>query len=124
MNGDSRTGDNLYTCSLVALEAETGKLRWHFQFTPHDEHDWDATEIPVLINATVSGQQRKVVAMANRNGFYYLLDRATGKFLLGIPYAKQTWAKGLDDSGRPVVLPNSTPTVQGTLDLPEPAGGN
>jgi alcohol dehydrogenase (cytochrome c) len=122
MNGDSRAGDNLYTCSLVALEAETGKLRWYFQFTPHDEHDWDATEIPVLINVTVSGQQRKVVAMANRNGFYYLLDRETGKFLLGTPYAKQTWAKGLDDSGRPVVLPNSTPTLQGTLVYPSLQG--
>jgi alcohol dehydrogenase (cytochrome c) len=74
-NGDSRPGDNLYTCSLVALDAETGKLRWHFQFTPHDEHDWDATEIPVLIDVTVRGQKRKVVAMANRNGFFYLLDR-------------------------------------------------
>ena len=101
-NGDSRVGDNLYTCSLVALDADTGKLRWHFQFTPHDEHDWDATEIPVLINATVRGQQRKLIAMTNRNGFYYLLDRATGEFLLGTPYAKQTWAKGLDAKGRPI----------------------
>ena len=122
MNGDSRAGDNLYTCSLVALEAETGKLRWYFQFTPHDEHDWDATEIPVLINATVSGRQRKVVAMANRNGFYYLLDRATGKFLLGTPYAKQTWAKSLDSDGRPVLLPNSAPTIQGALVYPSLQG--
>ena len=122
MNGDDRAGDNLYTCSVVALEADTGKLRWHFQFTPHDEHDWDATEIPVLIDATVSGQPRKVVAMANRNGFYYLLDRATGKFLLGTPFAKQTWAQGLDDGGRPILLPNSAPTVQGTLVYPSLQG--
>jgi len=121
-NGDSRPGDNLYTCSLVALEAGTGKLRWYFQFTPHDEHDWDATEIPVLINATVQGQQRKVMAMANRNGFYYLLDRATGEFLMGTPYAKQTWAKGLDDRGRPMVVPNSTPSVHGTLVYPSLQG--
>jgi len=121
-NGDSRRGDNLYTCSLVALDAETGKLRWHFQFTPHDEHDWDATEIPVLIDAIVRGQPRKVVAMANRNGFYYLLDRASGEFLLGAPYSKQSWAKGLDDSGRPVVLPNSAPTVEGTLTYPSLQG--
>ena len=121
-NGDSRVGDNLYTCSLVALDADTGKLRWHFQFTPHDEHDWDATEIPVLINAAVRGQQRKLIAMANRNGFYYLLDRITGEFLLGTPYAKQTWAKGLNDSGRPLLLPNSAPSVQGTLVYPSLQG--
>ena len=121
-NGDSRIGDNLYTCSLIALDANTGKLRWHFQFTPHDEHDWDATEIPVLINGTVRGQQRKLIAMANRNGFYYLLDRSTGEFLLGTPYAKQTWAKGLDDSGRPMVAPNSSPSVQGTLVYPSLQG--
>jgi len=120
--GDSRVGDNLHTCSLVALNADTGKLRWHFQFTPHDEHDWDATEIPVLINATVRGQQRKLIAMANRNGFYYLLDLATGEFLLGTPYAKQTWSQGLDDSGRPLVLPNSTPSVEGTLVYPSLQG--
>lgn len=121
-NGDPRPGDNLYTCSLVALDAETGKLRWHFQFTPHDVHDWDATEIPVLIDTVVRGKPRKVVAMANRNAFYYLLDRATGEFLVGTPYAKQTWAKGLDDSGRPVVLPNSAPSDEGTLVWPSLQG--
>lgn len=121
-NGDSRAGDNLYSCSLVALEAATGKLRWHFQFTPHDEHDWDATEVPVLLDTAVRGQERKVVAMANRNGFYYLLDRASGEFVLGTPYAKQTWAKGLDDSGRPMVLPNSTPSIEGTLVYPSLQG--
>jgi len=121
-NGDSRPGNNLYTCSLLALDAETGKLRWYFQFTPHDEHDWDACEIPILINVTVREQQRRVVAMANRNGFYYLLDRATGEFLLGTPYATETWAKGLDDNGRPMVLPNSAPTIQGTLTYPSLQG--
>ena len=114
-NGDSRRGDNLYTCALVALDLDTGKLKWHFQYTPHDDHDWDATEIPVLLEATIRGKQRKVVAMANRNAFYYVNDRATGEFLTGIEYAKQTWAKGLDDQGRPLVLPNTSPSAEGTL---------
>jgi alcohol dehydrogenase (cytochrome c) len=121
-NGDVRQGDNLYTCSLLAVDAATGKLRWHFQFTPHDTHDWDATEIPVLLDATVGGRKRKMVAMANRNAFYYLLDRATGEFLLGTPYAKQTWAKGLDGKGRPIVLPNTEPTVEGNLVWPSLQG--
>jgi alcohol dehydrogenase (cytochrome c) len=121
-NGDVRPGDNLYTCSLVALNADTGKLKWHFQFTPHDVHDWDATEIPVLLDATLRGRQRKLVAMANRNAFYYLLDRATGEFLHASPYAKQTWAKGIDDRGRPMVLPNTEPTEQGTLVWPSLQG--
>ena len=121
-NGDVRPGDNLYTCSLVALDADTGTLKWHFQFTPHDTHDWDATEIPVLLNATVRGRERKVVAMANRNAFYYLLDRATGEFLQGTPYARQTWAKGLDDRGRPMVIPNTEPSTEGTLVYPSLQG--
>ncbi len=121
-NGDPRPGDNLYTCSLVALDADTGKLRWHFQFTPHDDHDWDATEIPVLLDAVSRGKPRKLVAMANRNAFYYLLDRATGELSAGVPYAKQTWAKGLDDSGRPMVLPNSEPTEEGKLVWPSLQG--
>ena len=121
-NDDSRPGDNLYTCSLVAIDAATGKLRWHFQFTPHDTHDWDATEIPVLLDTTIRGQKRKVVAMANRNAFYYALDRASGQFLAGAPYAKQTWAKGLDDSGRPSVIAGMEPSEKGTLVWPSLQG--
>lgn len=121
-NGEVRPGDNLYTCSLVALDGETGKLKWHFQFTPHDEHDWDATEIPVLLNAKVRGQERKVVAMANRNAFYYLLDRATGEFLSATQYAKQTWAKGIDDRGRPMLIPGMSPSTEGTLVYPSLQG--
>jgi alcohol dehydrogenase (cytochrome c) len=121
-NGDSRTGDNLFTCSLVALDADTGERRWHFQFTPHDDHDWDATEIPVLFDATVRGKLRKVVSMANRNAFYYLLDRTTGEFLLGTPYSKQTWAEGLDDKGRPMVIPGTSPSIEGTLVWPSLQG--
>ncbi len=121
-NGDFRQGDNLYTCSLVAIDGLTGKLRWHFQFTPHDTHDWDATEIPVLTDMTIRGKSRKVVIMANRNAFYYVLDRDTGEFLVGTPYAKQTWAKGLDDKGRPEVIAGSEPSVEGTLVWPSLQG--
>ena len=121
-NGDSRPGDNLYTCSLLAIDAATGKMKWHFQFTPHDVHDWDSNQIPVLIDANWQGRPRKLVAMANRNAFYYLLDRVTGEFLLGEPYAKQTWAKGLDAKGRPIVLPNTEPTVEGNMVWPSLQG--
>ena len=84
--GDDRMGDNLYTASLVALDADTGKLKWHFQFTPHDLHDWDSNHVPVLADLTIGGRPRKVVMVANRNGFFYTLDRANGEFLVGKPY--------------------------------------
>ena len=121
-NGDARPGDNLYTCSLVALDATTGALRWHFQFTPHDTHDWDANQIPMLVDATMNGRPRKLVVTANRNGFYYVLDRTTGEFLRGTAYAKQTWAKGLDARGRPVVIPGTEPSETGTLVWPSLQG--
>ena len=121
-NGDARPGDNLYTSSLVALNADDGTLSWHFQFTPHDEHDWDANQIPVLLDGAFNGRQRKLVAMANRNAFYYRLDRESGEFLLGKPYARQTWASGLDETGRPQVLPDSHPTEEGTLVYPSLQG--
>ncbi|MCY4587617.1 MAG: PQQ-dependent dehydrogenase, methanol/ethanol family [Bryobacterales bacterium] len=121
-NGDSRPGDNLYTCSLLAIEAPTGKLRWHFQFTPHDVHDWDSNQIPVLIDMPLAGKQRKVVAFANRNAFYYLLDRETGEFLLGTEYSTQTWAKGIGKTGRPILLPDKEPTVDGNLVYPSLQG--
>jgi alcohol dehydrogenase (cytochrome c) len=121
-SGDTRAGDNLYTSSLIALDVDTGTLRWHFQFTPHDTHDWDANQIPVLIDAELGGRPRTVVATANRNGFYYVLDRSTGEFLLGTPYAKQTWASGLDQRGRPVVVPGTEPTAEGVLVYPSLQG--
>jgi len=121
-NGDVRAGDNLYTCSLIALDLDSGDLRWHFQFTPHDTHDWDAAQIPVLIDAQLGGRTRPLVATANRNGFYYLLDRKTGEFLLGKPYAKQTWATGLDSRGRPLVRTGSEPTEAGVLVYPSLQG--
>ncbi|MDE0167787.1 MAG: PQQ-dependent dehydrogenase, methanol/ethanol family [Bryobacterales bacterium] len=121
-NGDARPGDNLYTCSLLAIEAPTGKLRWHFQFTPHDVHDWDSNQIPVLIDMPLAGKPRKLVAFANRNAFYYLLDRETGEFLLGTEYSTQTWAKGIGKTGRPILLPDKEPTVDGNLVYPSLQG--
>jgi alcohol dehydrogenase (cytochrome c) len=116
--GDVRPGDNLYSNSVVALEGKTGKLRWHFQFTPHDEHDWDAAQIPVLVDRTFRGQPRKLMYWANRNGFYYVLDRVTGEFLHGHPFVKQTWAERLDERGRPIQLPSARPTRGGVVVYP------
>jgi alcohol dehydrogenase (cytochrome c) len=121
-NGDSRPGDNLHTSSLVSLDIETGTLRWFFQFTPHDVHDWDANQIPVLVDAEVERQPRALVVTANRNGFFYALDRRTGEFVFGTPYAKQTWAKGLDARGRPIPVPNMEPSEHGTLVYPSLQG--
>ena len=112
-NADSRKGDNLYSCSVLALDPDTGKLKWHFQFTPQDTHDWDATQIPILINGPVRGENRKLMAWAARNGFYYLLDRDTGKFILAKSFVRQTWAKGFDDKGRPEVVTGNDPTDEG-----------
>jgi alcohol dehydrogenase (cytochrome c) len=123
-NGDVRKGDNLYSDSLLALDADTGKKKWHFQYTPHDEHDWDSTQTPTLVDRLIDGKMRRLVVLANRNGFYYSLDRETGKFLAGRPYVKQTWASGLDEAGRPMRLPNSTPTREGTLAWPSLGGGS
>ena len=117
-NGDSRLGDNLYSDSAIALDADTGKLKWHFQFVPHDVHDWDAVQVPVLVDDEWQGRPRKLVYWAHRNAFYYVLDRETGKFLMGKPFATQSWAKGLDDKGRPIRLPNIDPTPEGTYVWP------
>ena len=122
-NGDQRGGDNLYSDSVVALDADTGKPKWHFQFTPHDEHDWDSTEVPVLAEGMVRGEKRKLLLFGNRNAFYYVLDRTSGQFLAGRAYAKQTWAKGLDDSGRPIVIPGTSPSDEGTKVYPDVGGG-
>jgi alcohol dehydrogenase (cytochrome c) len=122
-NGDNRKGDNLYSDCLLALDGNTGQLKWYFQFTPHDLHDWDSTEVPVLAEATVRGEKRKVVLFGNRNAFYYVIDRSTGKFLAGRAYAKQTWASGLDDSGKPVLLPGAEPSDEGARVYPDVGGG-
>jgi alcohol dehydrogenase (cytochrome c) len=121
-NGDVRQGDNLYSDSLLALDADSGTLKWHFQFTPHDVHDWDSTEVPVLVDGELRGSKRNLVVFANRNTFYYVLDRMTGEFLSGKSFAKQTWAKGLNDQGRPMPLPNTEPTLNGVAVWPGVAG--
>jgi len=117
-NGDARLGDNLYSCSVVALDADTGKLKWHFQFSPHNEFDWDSTQIPVLADIPFKGQQRKVMLWANRSGMFYVLDRTNGNFLLGKPFAKVNWATGFDEKGRPIRTPGIEPTEAGTLVYP------
>jgi alcohol dehydrogenase (cytochrome c) len=122
-NGSLRPGDNLYTDCVLALDADTGKMKWHFQFTPHDTHDWDSIQVPVLFDATVDGKPRKLLALANRNGFYYVLDRVTGAFVAGTPFVTETWAKGLDKDGRPVLNPDIEPTPAGTLLFPDGHGG-
>lgn len=121
-NGDMRKGDNLYSCSLLAIDADTGKMKWYFQFSPHETHDWDSSEPPILFDAVINGKKRKIVAQANRNAFYYVLDRETGQFLAGAAYAKETWAKGLDAKGRPIEMPNIDPTTQGNLIYPSITG--
>jgi len=104
--GDDRSGDNLYTCSLVALDPDTGEIKWHYQFTPHDIHDWDATQVPVLGDLTVAGQPHKVVMFANRNGFFYVIDRENGKLLFGKPFTNEHWAREIGPDGKPIVLDN------------------
>jgi alcohol dehydrogenase (cytochrome c) len=121
-DGSVRLGANLYSCSVLALDPKTGKLKWYFQFTPHDTHDWDANETPVLVDAMFRGKMRKLLIQANRNAFYYVLDRETGQFLAGKAFARQTWAKGLDDQGHPVVIPGTDPTVEGNYSCPDATG--
>jgi len=121
--GDNREGDNLYTDSIVALDIDTGKMRWHFQNTPHDVHDWDSNEMPVLLDAPFNGQPRKLLLQANRNGIYYVLDRTNGRFLRGVPFvSKVDWLTGLSPEGRPILVPGHEPTVLGTKTCPSTAG--
>lgn len=123
--GDDRQGDNLYSDSILALDAKTGTLKWYFQFTPHDVWDYDAQETPALIDANWEGTPRKLLVQANRNGFFYVLDRATGKFLLGTQYAKNvTWASGLTAEGRPIRVPNMEPSLEGRRVCPSLDGAS
>lgn len=122
-NGDERRGDNLYSSSVLALDPRTGAMRWYYQFTPHNVHDWDASETLALINADFHGQPRKLLVQANRNGFFYVLDRITGQLLLSTPFVhKLTWSSGIGADGRPVVLPGSDPTVRGVRVCPSLEG--
>jgi alcohol dehydrogenase (cytochrome c) len=124
--GGDRVGANLYTNSLIVLDADTGKLKWHFQFTPHDIHDWDSTQVPVLADVKLDKPQ-KVVLFANRNGFFYTLDRETGKVLFGKPFTSTKWARALDADGRPIVLDdvgtpeNCLPDARGATNFMPPS---
>jgi alcohol dehydrogenase (cytochrome c) len=122
-SGDARPGDNLFTNSVVALNASSGKLAWHFQFTPHDEHDWDSAQTPILADVLINGLERKVICWPNRNGFYYVLDRVTGEFLTGVPFVEQNWAEGLTATGRPILSKESNVTKGGRLLKPGVLGG-
>tara|TARA_R110001592_G_scaffold39934_5_gene131277 strand:- start:2732 stop:4396 length:1665 start_codon:yes stop_codon:yes gene_type:complete len=104
-NPGQRPGDNLYSDSVIALDADTGELKWHFQFTPNDGYDYDSVQVPVLVDREWHGEQRKLMLWANRNGYFYVLDRESGEFLLGEPYVKVNWSSGLDDNGRPIPTP-------------------
>jgi alcohol dehydrogenase (cytochrome c) len=122
-DGDNRKGDNLYSASVVALDPDTGKMKWHFQYTPHDTHDWDANQVPVLATMNVNGSPTKVLIQANRNGFIYVLDRTTGKFISAKAYVNQDWATGFTPEGRPIEAENKRPTDTGTLTCPDWYGG-
>jgi alcohol dehydrogenase (cytochrome c) len=122
-NGDERQGDNLYSDSVLALKPATGELKWHYQFTPHDLHDWDAQQTPMLIDAPFAGTQRHLLVQANRNGFFYVLDRTDGRLLLAKPFVdKLTWASGIGADGRPQLLPGAEPTVEGVTACPAVEG--
>jgi len=120
--GDSRPGDNLYTACVLALDPDSGKLKWYFQFTPHDLYDYDANETPVLVDTQENGATRHLLLQADRNGFFYVLDRVSGKFLRATPFVeKLNWAKSIDASGRPVLTEN-VPTAKGTYICPGISG--
>ncbi len=117
-DGAPRPGDDLYTDCVLALDPDTGKLKWYFQFTPHDLFDYDATETPVIVDAAYRGQPRKLLLQADRNGFMYVLDRTDGKFLSAVPFVKQlNWAKAIDAQGRPI-LTGIKPSAEGSLICP------
>jgi alcohol dehydrogenase (cytochrome c) len=125
LSGDQRIGDNLYSSSIVALDAKTGRLKWYYQFTPHNIWDWDAQEPPVLVDTTWKGQNRHLLLQANRNGFFYVLDRTNGKLLLAKPFVKKlTWAREIDANGRPVLNPNQQPTIAGNKICPSLEGAS
>jgi alcohol dehydrogenase (cytochrome c) len=122
-NGDVRLGDNLYSDCVVALDADTGRLKWYYQFTPHDVMDYDSTQVPVLADIQWEGRQRKVMMWANRNGLWYVLDRTNGQFLRGAPFVKVTWMNGFDEKGRPMRVNTPNPSGDGILVMPTVLGG-
>jgi len=122
LNGTSRPGDNLYTCSIVALNPDTGKLVWGFQASPHDTHDWDAVETPVLVDGLFRGHPRKMLMQSSRNGYFFVLDRTNGKNLLTAPFGPVNWATGIDKQGRPIPNPAKEPAPDGRLIAPDEGG--
>jgi alcohol dehydrogenase (cytochrome c) len=122
LNGDIRAGDNKWTCSIVALNPDTGKLVWGFQASPHDTHDWDAAEVPVLVDGTFGGAPKKLLMQASRNGYFFVLDRTNGRSLLTTPFATVNWASGVDADGRPIPNPKKEPSRDGRLVAPNESG--
>jgi len=122
LTGSTRPGDNLYTCSIVALNPDTGKLVWAFQPSPHDTHDWDAIEVPVMVDGVFHGKQRKMLMQASRNGYFFVLDRTNGKNLLTVPFGPVNWALGLDKKGQPIPNPAKEPSPDGVLIAPDEGG--
>lgn len=122
LNGKPRPGDNLYTCSIVALDPDTGTLKWAFQPSPHDTHDWDAVEIPVLADVDFKGQKRKVLMQASRNGYFFVIDRTNGKSLVTAPFGPVNWSKGVDERGEPIPDPEKEPAPDGRLIAPDEGG--
>ncbi len=118
LNGDIRKGDNLYTCSIVALDPDKGTLKWYFQPSPHDTHDWDAVQTPVLLNDQYKGVERKLLAQGSRNGYYFLLDRTTGEHIVTAPFVATNWSKGINAQGQPRPDPAKEPKPNGTLVSP------
>ncbi|MEX2301600.1 MAG: PQQ-dependent dehydrogenase, methanol/ethanol family [Bryobacterales bacterium] len=123
-DGDVRPGDNLYTASVIALNPDNGELQWHYQFVPHDTNDWDAALVPVLADLEYQGAPRKLMLWANRNCFYYVLDRESGQFLQATEYCRQNWNDGFTKEGRPIRRPDSSPSDEGNLTYPGPFGGS
>jgi glucose dehydrogenase len=116
-------GDNLFTCSIVALNIDTGKMAWYFQGSPHDTHDWDSAQTPVLFDAVIDGKRRKLLAQANRNGYFFVVDRETGKNIVTKPFLETlNWSKGVNEAGQPIPNPEKEPQVAGVLVSP-PSGG-
>jgi alcohol dehydrogenase (cytochrome c) len=122
LNGDSRPGDDEWTCSIVALDPDTGKLAWGFSASPHDTHDWDAVETPVLVDADFHGQPKKMLMQSSRNGYFFVLDRTNGKSLLTVPFGPVNWAMGIDKQGRPIPNPDKDPKPDGRLIAPDEGG--
>jgi alcohol dehydrogenase (cytochrome c) len=123
LSGQSRKGDNLWTASIVAINPDTGKMAWYYQATPHDTHDWDSAQTPILIDGVIDGKPRKLVAQANRNGYFFVLDRTNGKHILTAPMIDSiNWTKGLNKTGQPIPNPDKEANVPGTLVSPTTDG--